>query len=74
MKIGLLETGEPPEQLQPEFGRYGAMFQDLLGSDHDYVVYDVRPASCPPIRPSATPMSSPARRPGSMTTCPGSSR
>ncbi|MFZ0268139.1 glutamine amidotransferase-related protein [Caulobacter sp.] len=47
MKIGLLETGEPPEHLQPEFGRYGAMFQDLLGPDHAYVVYDVQAGVLP---------------------------
>jgi GMP synthase-like glutamine amidotransferase len=47
MKIGLLETGEPPEQLQPAFGRYGAMFQDLLGPDHTYVVYDVQAGVLP---------------------------
>lgn len=47
MKIGLLETGEPPQPLEPEFGRYGAMFQDLLGPDHDYVVYDVQAGELP---------------------------
>jgi len=47
MKIGLLETGEPPEQLQPAFGRYAAMFQDLLGPGHDYVVYDVQAGALP---------------------------
>ena len=47
MKIGLLETGEPPEALQPEFGRYGAMFQDLLGPGHDYVTYDVQAGHLP---------------------------
>jgi len=47
MKIGLLETGEPPEALQPAFGRYGGMFQDLLGRHHDYVVYDVQAGLLP---------------------------
>ncbi|GGL34554.1 glutamine amidotransferase-related protein [Caulobacter rhizosphaerae] len=47
MKIGLLETGEPPEALQPAFGRYAAMFQDLLGPGHDYVVYDVQAGVLP---------------------------
>ena len=47
MKIGLLETGEPPEALQPTFGGYGAMFQDLLGPGHDYVVYDVQAGALP---------------------------
>jgi GMP synthase-like glutamine amidotransferase len=47
MKIGLLETGEPPETLQPTFGRYGTMFQDLLGPGHDYVAYDVQAGMLP---------------------------
>ena len=47
MKIGLLETGEPPQALQPEFGRYGGMFQDLLGPGHDYVTYDVQAGDLP---------------------------
>jgi GMP synthase-like glutamine amidotransferase len=47
MKIGLLETGEPPEALQPTFGRYGGMFQDLLGPSHDYVTYDVQVGQLP---------------------------
>lgn len=47
MKIGLLETGEPPEALQTEFGRYGLMFQDLLGPGHDYVTYDVQAGVLP---------------------------
>jgi GMP synthase-like glutamine amidotransferase len=47
MKIGLLETGEPPETLQPAFGRYGTMFQDLLGPEHDYVTYDVQAGALP---------------------------
>lgn len=47
MKIGLLETGEPPEALQPAFGRYGGMFQDLLGPGHDYVTYDVQAGVLP---------------------------
>ena len=47
MKIGLLETGEPPEALQPAFGRYGAMFQDLLGPGHDYITYDVQAGELP---------------------------
>ncbi len=47
MKIGLLETGEPPEALQPTFGRYGGMFQDLLGPEHTYVTYDVQAGVLP---------------------------
>lgn len=47
MRIGLLETGAPPTELQPEFGRYGEMFQTLLGSDHAYTTYDVQAGQLP---------------------------
>ena len=47
MRIGLLETGEPPVELQPAFGRYGGMFQTLLGSDHAYTTYDVQAGQLP---------------------------
>jgi GMP synthase-like glutamine amidotransferase len=47
MKIGLLETGEPPQPLQSEFGRYATMFQNLLGPGHDYAVYDVQAGALP---------------------------
>lgn len=40
MKIGILETGRPPEGLE-QHGSYGAMFERLLGPDLDYVVYPV---------------------------------
>ncbi|WP_421739336.1 type 1 glutamine amidotransferase [Caulobacter sp.] len=48
MRIGLLETGEPPEALQPAFGRYGGMFQTLLGPGHAYAAYDVQAGRLPP--------------------------
>ncbi|PTS88549.1 MULTISPECIES: glutamine amidotransferase-related protein [unclassified Caulobacter] len=47
MRIGLLETGEPPVALQPEFGRYGGMFQTLLGPGHAYATYDVQAGQLP---------------------------
>lgn len=47
MRIGLLETGAPPESLQPAFGRYGGMFQTLLGPDHAYTTYDVQAGQLP---------------------------
>jgi GMP synthase-like glutamine amidotransferase len=47
MRIGLLETGAPPDALQPAFGRYGDMFQTLLGPDHVYAAYDVQAGSLP---------------------------
>jgi GMP synthase-like glutamine amidotransferase len=33
MRIAVLETGRPPEPLEPKFGRYPAMFETLLGKD-----------------------------------------
>lgn len=47
MRIGLLETGQPPVALQPSFGRYGGMFQALLGPDHVYTTYDVQAGHLP---------------------------
>jgi GMP synthase-like glutamine amidotransferase len=47
MRIGLLETGEPPEALQPKFGRYGGMFEALLGGEHSYATYDVQAGHLP---------------------------
>lgn len=40
MKIGILETGRPPEGLEGH-GTYARMFADLLGPDLDYVAYPV---------------------------------
>lgn len=40
MKIGILETGEPPANLQ-RFGRYKDMFQDLLGPGYEMTNYNV---------------------------------
>jgi GMP synthase-like glutamine amidotransferase len=47
MKIALLETGEPPTELQPAFGRYGQMFQTLLGDGHEYTTFDVQAGELP---------------------------
>lgn len=48
MKIGILETGRPPEGLEGH-GSYPAMFERLLGPDYEYAVYpvidDVLPAA-----------------------------
>lgn len=41
MKIGILETGEPPAHLEPRFGRYLDMFQDLLGERYRMTNYNV---------------------------------
>jgi GMP synthase-like glutamine amidotransferase len=32
LRIAVLETGRPPEPLEPRFGRYPAMFEELLGT------------------------------------------
>ncbi|WP_309997582.1 glutamine amidotransferase-related protein [Caulobacter segnis] len=42
MRIGLLETGEPPGDLLETFGGYGAMFEALLGPAYVYRAYDVQ--------------------------------
>ncbi len=47
MRIGILETGEPPESLIPDHGRYGGMFQRLLGPVHDYTTFDVQAGELP---------------------------
>ena len=40
MKIGILETGRPPEGLEAH-GPYSRVFAELLGPDLDYVAYPV---------------------------------
>jgi len=41
MNVGILETGRPPAELEPRFGRYGAMFANLLGPGFTTRTYDV---------------------------------
>lgn len=42
MKLGILETGAPPEPLARTYGDYPAMFRALLGEGaYDYVTFDV---------------------------------
>jgi GMP synthase-like glutamine amidotransferase len=41
MKIGVLETGEPPAHLEVRFGRYDAMFARLLGDGYQLTNYNV---------------------------------
>lgn len=41
IKVGILETGEPPADLLPRFGRYDAMFAELLGPGFRITTYDV---------------------------------
>ena len=47
MKLGILETGTPPDTLIPRFGRYPAMFERLLGGGFDYTSYDVAAGELP---------------------------
>ena len=41
MKVGILETGEPPANLELRFGRYIDMFQKLLGNGFEMTNYNV---------------------------------
>ena len=47
MRIGVLETGSPPEALQPRFGDYPAMFRALLGGDQQWRTYEVQHGPLP---------------------------
>jgi GMP synthase-like glutamine amidotransferase len=39
MKIGILETGNPPERLAADYPTYGRMVADLVGPGHAYTHY-----------------------------------
>lgn len=41
MKLGILETGAPPESVRDQFGDYPAMFRKLLGPAYDYATFQV---------------------------------
>lgn len=47
MKIGILETGAPPQPLQGRFASYGAMFRQLLGPAYAFATFDVRQGELP---------------------------
>jgi GMP synthase-like glutamine amidotransferase len=48
LKIGIIETGAPPRDLQGQFGRYPAMFTDLLGASGDqFEAFAVRSGAFP---------------------------
>jgi GMP synthase-like glutamine amidotransferase len=47
MRIGILETGGPPEELAAIHGDYPAMVARLLGPQHSYERYDVRAGVLP---------------------------
>jgi GMP synthase-like glutamine amidotransferase len=48
VKLAILETGKPPADLIPAFGRYPAMFEELLGEDFEYTSIDVQNEPLPP--------------------------
>lgn len=53
MKLGLLETGEPPAGVRERFGSYPDMFRRLFGEDaYDYATFDVQAGRLPD-RPEA---------------------
>lgn len=48
MKIGILETGAPPDGVRERFGDYPAMFRRLLGEDaYQWRTYDVAAGELP---------------------------
>ena len=47
MIVGILQTGVPPPELEPRFGRYDAMFGTLLGSGFSTRTYDVQSGELP---------------------------
>jgi len=47
LKIGVLETGAPPDDLRPGYPSYGGMFRDLLGEAFDWTRYDVQAGKWP---------------------------
>ena len=47
IKVGILETGNPPSPLQDQFGSYSAMVQELLGPQHEFATFDVRNGELP---------------------------
>jgi len=48
MKLGILETGVPPEGLRERFGDYPSMFRELLGQDaYAFSTFDVEAGVLP---------------------------
>ena len=48
MKLGILETGEPPAGVKERFGDYPSMFRRLFGEDaYDYSTFDVAGGALP---------------------------
>ena len=47
MKIGILQCGTAPADLEARFGTYAAMMRQMLGPDRDYMVHDVTAGDMP---------------------------
>jgi GMP synthase-like glutamine amidotransferase len=47
MKVGILETGAPPDPLVPRFGAYPAMISTMLGPRFETATYDVAAGRLP---------------------------
>ena len=47
IKVGILQTGNPPPPLPERFGSYSTMVQELLGPQHEFVTFDVRNGELP---------------------------
>ena len=47
MNVAILQTGVPPAELEPRFGRYDAMFATLLGPGFTIRSYDVQSGELP---------------------------
>lgn len=47
LKVGILQTGNPPPPLPERFGSYSAMVQELLGPQHEFATFDVRNGELP---------------------------
>lgn len=52
MRIGILETGYPPQHLAAEHGTYPDMFRRFLGDGFNYETFDVQ-TGAPPADPGA---------------------
>lgn len=48
MRLGILETGAPPDGVREKFGDYPSMFRRLFGEDaYDYATFDVAAGAMP---------------------------
>lgn len=47
MRIGIIETGKPPNKLRPQFGSYSNMIQNAFGKEFDFTSYDAQAFQVP---------------------------